>query len=85
MCIRDSSSPVYSFTDVGNWEEYRDYVKTMLSHSLYQTKMGVILEAEIKEKTQEEFFQRYQFLTLSTCRSWVGKDARLLVIAARKR
>lgn len=79
------SSPVYSFTDVGNWEEYRDYVKTMLSHSLYQTKMGVILEAEIKEKTQEEFFQRYQFLTLSTCRSWVGKDARLLVIAARKR
>lgn len=80
-----TSSPIYSFTDVGNWEEYRDYVKTILSGSLYRTEMGETVETDMKEETLEEFFQHYQFLTLSTCRSWVGRDARLLVIAAKER
>lgn len=78
------SSPIYAFTDVGNWEEYRSHVQTILYQSLYQTKMGEKIEAEIKAESTEEFFKHYQFLTLSTCRSWVGQDARLLVVAARK-
>jgi len=80
-----TSSPVYSFTDVGNWEEYKDYVKTIISHSLYQTKMGDKIKTEMEAETAEEFFKHYQFLTLSTCRSWVGRDARLLVIAVKEK
>lgn len=79
------ASPVYSFVEVGNWEEYGDYVKAILSHSLYQTEMGDRMETERREETAEAFFKRYQFLTLSTCRSWAGHDARLLVVAARER
>lgn len=80
----DISSPVYSFVDVGNWGEYQEYVKKIISGSLYQTEMGEVIGRELEEHTEEEFFRRYQFLTLSTCRSWVGKEARLLVISARK-
>ena len=43
------------------------------------------MEMERSGETVEAFFQKYQFLTLSTCRSWVGRDARLLVVAARKK
>lgn len=78
------SSPVYSFTDVGNWDEYGEYVSKIVSGSLYQTEMGKQIGAEFEKDTPEEFFRKYQFLTLSTCRSWVGRDARLLVVAARK-
>ena len=80
-----TSSPVYAFTEVGNWQEYGDYVKTILSHSLYHTEMGDRLEGERSEETAETFFKKYQFLTLSTCRSWVGRDARLLIVAASER
>ncbi|HBI62423.1 MAG TPA: hypothetical protein DDY31_14630 [Lachnospiraceae bacterium] len=38
------------------------------------------LEKKLEKDTPEEFFQKYQFLTLSTCRNWVGRDARLLNI-----
>lgn len=78
-------SPLYSFTNVGNWEEYKGYVKMILSNGLYRTEMGELIEKDMEEETLEEFFQHYQFLTLSTCRSWIGKNARLLVIAARER
>ena len=78
-------SPVYSFTDVGNWDEYGEYVNQILSGSLYQTEMGKKVRTELEKDTVEEFFKRYQFLTLSICRSWVGCDARLLVVAARER
>lgn len=80
-----TSSPIYSFTEVGNWEEYGNYVRTMLSQSLYSTEMRDRMEKEQRAKTAETFFKRYQFLTLSTCRSWAGHDARLLVVAARER
>lgn len=79
------ASPVYSFTDTGNWEEYGEYVKTILSASLYRTEMGESVETDRKKETAEDFFRKYQFLTLTTCRSWIGRDARLLVVAARKR
>ena len=78
------SSPVYSFTDVGNWDEYGEYVSKIVSGSLYQTEMGKQIGEELEKDTPEEFNRKYQFLTLSTCRSWVGRDARLLVVAARK-
>lgn len=81
----DTSFSAYSFTDVGNWEEYREYVGEILSHSLYQTELGEQIKKKREEKTEEQFFQKYQFLTLSTCRSWTGRDARLLVVAARER
>lgn len=80
-----TDSPVYSFTDVGNWEEYRDYVKVILSQSQYQTEIGKRIEKDMKMETLEQLFRQYQFLTVSTCRSWVGKDARLLVIAVKER
>lgn len=79
------ASSVYSFVEVGNWEEYGDYVKAILSHSLYHTEMGDRMETERREETAEAFFKKYQFLTLATCRSWLGRDARLLVVAARER
>ena len=80
-----TSSPVYSFTDVGNWDEYGEHVNQMLSESLYQTEMGKRIRTELEKDTPEEFFRKYQFLTLSTCRSWAGKAARLLVVAVKKR
>ncbi len=81
----DTSFFAYSFTDVGNWEEYREYVGGILSHSLYHTELGEQIKKKREEETAEQFFQKYQFLTLSTCRSWTGRDARLLVVAARER
>lgn len=81
----NTSSPIYSFTDVGNWDEYGEYVNKILSGSLYQTEMGKQIKAELEKNTPEEFFRKYQFLTLSTCRSWVGRDSRLLVVSVRKR
>ena len=79
-----TSSPIYSFTDVGNWDEYGEYVSKIVSGSLYQTEMGKQIGEELEKNTSEEFFRKYEFLTLSTCRSWVGRDARLLVISVRK-
>ena len=81
----DTSFPAYFFTDVGNWEEYRDYADMILSNSLYETELGEQMKKKRNEATAEQFFQKYQFLTLSTCRSWVGRNARLLVVAARER
>lgn len=78
------SSPVYSFTDVGNWDEYGEYVNQILSGSLYQTEMGKKIRTELEKDMPEEFFRKYQFVTLSTCRSWVGRDARLLVVTVRE-
>ncbi len=79
------ASPVYSFVEVGNWEEYGEYVKIILSNSLYQTELGERIKKEQQEETADILFKKYQFLTLSTCRSWMGQDARLLVVAARER
>ncbi|MBR1865738.1 MAG: class B sortase [Lachnospiraceae bacterium] len=79
------SDKIYDFTDVGNWEEYREYVGEILDRASYQTDMGEEIRSEFIKDSPEQFFRRYEFVTLSTCRSWVGRDARLLVIAGRKR
>ena len=80
-----TSSRLYSFTDVGNWKEYEGYVRNALEGSLYHTVMGEQIREDIRKDTVENFFRKYQFLTLSTCRTWAGKDARFLVISARER
>ena len=51
---------------------------------MYWSESGKDNGKKLEKDTPEEFFWKYQFLTLSACRSWVGRDARLLVVAARK-
>ena len=80
-----TASGIYSFTDTGNWEEYRNYVKQILSGSLYPTKAGEEIKRAMGKDSLEEFFRKYQFVSLSTCRTWAGKDARFLVIGAVER
>ena len=78
------SDHLYDFIDVGNWEEYREYVGEILDRASYQTDMGEEIRTEFISDSPEEFFKRYKFVTLSTCRSWVGRDARLLVVAGKE-
>ena len=66
-------------------EEYRNLVQKILDGCLYPCEGTDILEKEMNEKTVEAFFHKYQFLTLSTCRTGEGRDARLLVIGCKKR
>jgi sortase B len=79
----DIYADYYKFTDCDNDEEYRDYVQEIIANSLYPCKRTDSMKKEMKEDTVEAFFHRYQFLTLSTCRTGEGRDARLLVIACR--
>lgn len=81
----DISSPVYSFVDTGNHEEYRENVRKILLDSLYRTEMTGQIEKSMDEESEDVFFRKYQFLTLSTCRSWAGHNQRLLVVAAKER
>ena len=81
----DVDSDCYRFTDIYNDEEYRDLVKEILDNSLYRCEEADVLEKEMNEETVEAFFHQYQFLTLSTCRTGEGRDARLLVIGCIKR
>lgn len=81
----DIDSDCYRFTDIYNDEEYRDLVKEILDNSLYRCEEADVLEKEMNEETVEAFFHQYQFLTLSTCRTGEGRDARLLVIGCRKK
>ena len=60
-------------------------MKMILNGSLYPTKAGEEIKREMEKDSLEEFFKKYRFVSLSTCRSWVGKDARLLVIGAEER
>ena len=77
-----TSDKLYDFTDAGNLDEYAEYINTMLDSSLYSTLMGEEIKESIKDNGKEKLYKKYRFVTLSTCRTWVGKNARLLVIAA---
>ena len=81
----DIDSDCYRYTDIYNDEEYRNLVQKILDGSLYPCEGTDILEKEMNEETVEAFFHKYQFLTLSTCRTGEGRDARLLVIGCRKK
>ena len=47
----DISSPVYSFVDTGNHEEYWECVREILSGSLYRTEMTGQIEKSLKEES----------------------------------
>lgn len=81
----DTSSLLYSFTDVFNGKEYRKMAEAILEQSLYRTEAGEKLKKEMELASDKEFFHSRQFITLSTCRTGEGKDARLLVIGVRER
>lgn len=79
----DIYSDVYRFTDVYNDKEYKGYVEKIIASSEYSCEIRDLVEKEMNENTVEAFFHRYQFLTLSTCRTGEGKNARLLVIGCK--
>ena len=80
----DTSLDYYKFTDSYNDEEYRKYVQEIVDTSLYPCVRADALKKEMKEDTVKAFFHKYQFLTLSTCRTGEGENARLLIVACRK-
>lgn len=75
----------YDFTDYGNVQEYADAVSHILSGSKFNNDMNEQLKKELNENTVEAFFHKYQFVSLSTCRTSEGRDKRLLVIGYRER
>ena len=79
----DTASKLYAFTDVYNTEDYWKHAKYLLTNSKFHSTYGIELLQEIKEGNQKA--HKYQFLTLSTCRTGDGRAARLLIVAARKR
>lgn len=79
----DTASKLYSFTDVYNTEDYWNYAKYVRMHSKFHSAYGNELLEEIKQGNQKA--HRYQFVTLSTCRTKDGRSARLLIVAVRKR
>lgn len=79
----DTSSELYAFTDTYNAEDYQKYATYLLTKSKFQSAYGNELLQEIKIENQNA--HKYQFLTLSTCRTMDGKSARLLIVAARQR
>ena len=81
----DKYADYYSFTDYGNEEDYCRMVEKILSHSKFQSEAAKKMKKEIEESGAEAFFRKYQFVTLSTCRTMDGKDKRLMVIGCRKR
>lgn len=79
-----TSDKLYEFTEAGNWDEYKEYVELILNEALYQTEMGEEIRAESTKVSAEKLFKRYRFVTLSTCRTWVGRDARIIIIAVKE-
>ena len=65
----DKYADYYSFTDYGNEEDYCRMVEKILSHSKFQSEVAKKMKNEIEESSAEAFFRKYQFVTLSTCRT----------------
>lgn len=79
----DVSSLAFSFADTYNENDYRKYGIYLLEKSKFNTDEQTKL---LKEFNQErEIWHTYQFITLSTCRTFEGKEKRLLVVAYRER
>lgn len=79
----DTASMLYSFTDVYNTGDYLKNAEYLLTHTKFHSSYGNKMLQEMKEKNQDA--HKYQFVTLSTCRTGDGRTARLLIVAARKR
>lgn len=78
-----TSDKLYNFTDISNRNEYAEYLELLVKEASYETDMIKMIKKELSDTTSKELFKKYRFLTLSTCRTWVGRDARLLIIAVR--
>lgn len=79
----DVSSLAFSFADTYNEDDYRKYGTYLLERSKFTTEeQKKLLEKFNQEK---EIWHTYQFITLSTCRTFEGKEKRLLVVAYRER
>ena len=75
----------YDFTDIGNENDYKEAVSHILSGSKFHNDMNERLKKELNEETVEAFFHKYQFVSLSTCRTSEGHVKRLLVIGCKER
>lgn len=79
----DVSSLAFSFAETYNENDYRTYGMYLLERSKFTTKeQKKLLEKFNQEK---QIWHTYQFITLSTCRTFEGKEKRLLVVAYRER
>lgn len=81
----DKYSSIYDFTEVGNEDEYAANVLQILNESKFSNDMNDKLKKELNKKTVEAFFHKYQFVSLSTCRTGEGQEKRLLVIGCREK
>ncbi len=79
----DVSSLAFSFADTYNENDYRKYGTYLLEKSKFATNEQVKLLEEFNQ--EKEIWHTYQFITLSTCRTFEGKEKRLLVVAYRER
>ena len=84
VLVTDINSDIYGFTDVYTDSVYRETIEKILRQSIYQTKEGKKLQKEAEEMTDEEFFHKEKFITLSTCRTADGHDARLLIVGKKR-
>ena len=75
----------YDFSDVGNDEDYKIAVANILNGSKFHNDTNERLKKEMYEETVEAFFHKYQFVSLSTCRTSEGHVKRLLVIGCKER
>ena len=84
VLVTDIKSDCYKNTDVYNDEEYKAFIEEIINNSLYRCDAVDKVRKDMDKFSVEEFFHRYQLITLSTCRTGEGRDARLLVIGVKK-
>ena len=83
VLVTDIHSYMYTFTDIYTDEIYKEDIEKFLRDSIFETEAGIELKKEIDVSSVEELFHNEKFITLSTCRTGEGRDARLLVIARK--
>ena len=83
VLVTDIHSYMYTFTDIYTDEIYKEDIEKFLRDSIFETEAGIELKKEIDASSAEELFHKEKFITLSTCRTGEGRDARLLVIARK--
>ncbi len=83
VLVTDINSDCFKYTDIYNDEDYRSFFDYMIDNSVYLCDAANAIKNDMKNFSVEEFFHRYQLVTLSTCRTGEGRDARLLVIGCK--
>ena len=83
VLVTDIYSDCFKYTDIYNDEDYKNFFDYVIDNSIYQCGAANAIKNDMKNFSVEEFFHRYQLVTLSTCRTGEGRDARLLVIGCK--